>query len=453
MVDGLLPELWRDLELDPSALDALVPTGGELTPLLPSPLPVGTLAHDALAAVSLLAVPGNLRPGARTVRLEPRHVATAYGSERYFRRDGEEPDLWAPLSGFWRAADGWIRTHANYPHHLQRLLGALELPTDSTPASLAERLATLSRFDAAESITAYGGVAAAVRTAEEWRSSGAGAAVAGQPLLARHRIDEAPALPGPGPDPLRPLDGLRVLDLTRVLAGPIATRTLALLGADVLRVDPPFLPEPATQYLDTGAGKRSILLDVHTRPDRDRFLDLLAEADVLVTGYRPGSLDALGLDPAAAAERRPGLVVARLSTWGAGPWGDRRGFDSIVQAASGIAVLCGTDERPGALPVQALDHSAGYLLAAGVLAALRSRADRGGSWLVETSLARVATGLLALPRPTAPAAQSFEPTVLTRATASGVLTYAAPAVAGVPGDWPFVGAAYGAAEPMWGGAA
>lgn len=163
-----------------------------------------------------------------------------------------------------------------------------------------------------------------------------------------------------------------MLDLTRVIAGPVATRTLALLGADVLRVDDPGLPEIAAQHLDNGMGKRSALLDLRKDEDREVFDTLLEEADVVVTGYRPHALDRFGLTPEELAQRRPGIVIATLDAWGsAGPWRDFRGFDSIVQAATGISMLTSPDDtKPGALPAQALDHASGYLLAAGVLIAL-----------------------------------------------------------------------------------
>lgn len=195
---------------------------------------------------------------------------------------------------------------------------------------------------------------------------------------------------------------MRVLDLTRVIAGPVCTRTLALAGADVLRIDPPALPEFPWQHLDTGHGKRSALLDAAR--DRDRFDALLADADVVVLGYRPEGLARLGLSPAALLAMHPRLVVAQLSAWGTP---EQRGFDSLVQAASGIAWIESADgETPGVLPAQALDHTAGYLLAAGIATALRRRADEGGGWIVETSLRRVAAELLALPRSAEPSGEA-----------------------------------------------
>ncbi|HEY9477786.1 MAG TPA: CoA transferase, partial [Microbacteriaceae bacterium] len=196
---------------------------------------------------------------------------------------------------------------------------------------------------------------------------------------ARHRVVE----------PAAPLAGVRVLDFTRVIAGPVATRALALLGADVLRVDPPQLPELPAQQEETGPGKLTALLDLTTRAGVERANELLQAADILVTGYRPGSLERFGL------EYPPGLVLGRVAAWGStGPWATRRGFDSIVQAASGIAMVEGDASRPGVLPAQALDHASGYLLAAAALDALRSRDADGRGRDVSVSLAGTAHWLL-----------------------------------------------------------
>jgi crotonobetainyl-CoA:carnitine CoA-transferase CaiB-like acyl-CoA transferase len=180
----------------------------------------------------------------------------------------------------------------------------------------------------------------------------------------------------------------------------VATRYLAALGADVLRLDPPDRPELRSQTRDGLLGKRSALIDLGGRDGTARLHELLDSADVLVLGYRPGALDRFGLTPGALAERHPGLVTVSLSAWGStGPWGGRRGFDSIVQAACGIAVTESADgERPGALPCQLLDHGSGYLCAATVLRALARQASAGGTLFRELSLARTAHWLLSQPR-------------------------------------------------------
>ncbi|WP_329443883.1 CoA transferase [Streptomyces canus] len=359
-------------------------------------LPAQQLARTCVVECALAAAElGALRAGLAdvpTVRVDDGAVATAFLSERHLLINGRRPVNFAPLSRFWRTADGWVRTHANYPHHRARLLQALGVPED--PAAVEAALAERSALDVEDAVYAAGGLAVALRSPEEWAVHPQAAEVAKRPLVERERLDtaRARAFAKVGASPLLPAAGLRVLDLTRVLAGPVATRTLALLGADVLRLDAPQLPELPDQHADTGFGKRSATLDLAA--DRQTFEELLAAADVVVTGYRPGALDRFGLSPEALAERRPGVVVAQLSAWGGyGPWRERRGFDSLVQAATGIAVLEGSPDRPGALPAQALDHGTGYLLAAAVLRALTEQSHEGGSRFVRLALARTAQWL------------------------------------------------------------
>ncbi|WP_406728226.1 CoA transferase [Streptomyces sp. GD-15H] len=469
---------WSSLGGDPALLTRVSTV--ERPEVLPARLPVRELARACVGACALAAAELGARRAARTpsgraptgrpgvpgtpaVRVDDGAVAAAFVSERHLLVDGRAPVAFAPLSRFWRTADGWVRTHANYPHHRARLLAALGTPEDAqaVAAALAER----SAVEVEEAVYAAGGLAAALRTPAQWAAHGQAAAVAERPLVERGRLDAAPArvLTPVGRGPLLPAAGLRVLDLTRVVAGPVATRTLALLGADVLRLDSPRLPELPDQHVDTGFGKRSALLDLTA--DRDVFEELLATADVVVTGYRPGSLDRLGLSPEALAERRPGVVVAQLSAWGAyGPWGDRRGFDSLVQVATGIAASEGSAERPGALPAQALDHGTGYLLAAAVLRALTEQADEGGSRFVGLALARTAgwlrEGAAHTPAPTGGAAAAPAPVAggsagawLTEAdSVQGRLRYARPPVsfAGGPRDWTRPPGPWGADTARWG---
>ncbi|MFI2762417.1 CoA transferase [Streptomyces echinatus] len=365
-------------------------------------LPVRELARACVGTCALAAAElGARRAGLAevpAVTVDDGAVAAAFHSERLLTVDGRTPDVFAPLSRFWRTADGWVRTHANYPHHRARLLDALGLARDATTEQVAGRLAEGSALETEETVQRAGGLAVALRTPARWRAHAQAAEVAARPLVERERLDavRTHALPplDPGAAVLLPAAGLRVLDLTRVLAGPVATRTLALLGAEVLRLDAPWLPELPDQHADTGFGKRSATLGLPG--DREAFEELLSTADVVVTGYRPGALDRFGLSPEALAARRPGLVVAQVSAWGAyGPWGGRRGFDSLVQVATGIAVTEGSAGEPGALPAQALDHGTGYLLAAAVLRAVTERSDEGGSRLVRAALARTALWLTA----------------------------------------------------------
>lgn len=371
--------LWSALGGDPALVDRVSFTGP--SGLLPARLPVMDLARASVAVAGLAAVERAGLPG--PVRVDDGAVATAFTSERHLRVDGRAPVNFAPLSRFWRAADGWVRTHANYPHHRAALLAALGVPSGAVE-EVAAAIGGRRAVEVETAVYGAGGLAVALRTPGEWAAHPQGRAVAEGPLLTRERLDEAPPRPRTGPP--------RVLDLTRVLAGPVATRTLALLGADVLRIDPPGNPELPDQHADTNVGKRTTVLDLERPSDRRTFGELLDAADVLVTGYRPGALDRFGL-------HRPGLVTARVSAWGEhGPWGGRRGFDSLVQAATGIAVVEGSAEEPGALPAQALDHGTGYLLAAAVLRSLTERDRDGGTRLVRLALARTGHWLMhALP--------------------------------------------------------
>ncbi|AQA21865.1 coA-transferase III family protein [Rhodococcus sp. MTM3W5.2] len=389
--DDLRRDYERECRLLPAGTATIdcAPDTGYLTARLPVPaLAFGSVAA-LVSAVNRLLLAGGLPPQDRT--LDPERIAASFAGDKAMRIDGAPVSGFAPLSGFFAAADGWVRTHANYPHHHARLLRALDLPDDADPGLVSARIGELAKHEVEDRAAEAGAIAAAVRTEAEWR---AGPQAGDGPLvrMTSDAADTAGDRGAPPTDPHRPLAGVRVLDLTRVLAGPVAGRALALLGAQVLRVDPPHLHEIDWQHRDTGQGKRSALLDLGSTEGAAVMRDLLDTADVLLTGYRPGALDRFGLD-----EDRPGLIRGSVSAWGSeGPWADRRGFDSIVQAATGIALIEG-DDHPGALPVQALDHGSGYLLAAGVIDALAMRTGDGIGWTVSVALARTAHWLLEAP--------------------------------------------------------
>jgi crotonobetainyl-CoA:carnitine CoA-transferase CaiB-like acyl-CoA transferase len=335
------------------------------------------------------------------------------------------------------------------------LLRALGVGPDvaSVGAAIAERGATAVESD----VVACGGVAVAVRDAEQWNEHPQGQAVSDQPLIGAARIDGAgPRRRGTAE---RPASDLRVLDLTRVIAGPVATRYLAALGADVLRVDPPHRPELALNVCDGLAGKRSAIIDARTPGGLEQLHGLLDGADVVVHGYRPGSLSAFGLDAASLAERHPGIVDVSLSAWGrTGPWGHRRGFDSIVQAACGIAMIESPDgDRPGALPCQLLDHGTGYLAAAAALAGVRRQSSEGGTHSFELSLSATAAWLLGQPRPGAtmtsvdPAPEASRRWLATLPSPAGQVTIVTPPgrLGGRPLRRPEHLTAYGEDLPSW----
>jgi hypothetical protein len=305
-----------------------------------------------------------------------------------------------------------------------------------------------------DAVVAAGGVAAALRTRAEWRSHPQARALAGTPLLDVAEAAEGPSLPGG-----RVLDGVRVLDLTRVIAGPVAGRFLASFGAEVLRVDAP-LDDGLLLEIDTGFGKRRTTLDLRRPADRERFDELLSGADVLLQAFRPGALAALGYDDATLQRLRPGLVVGHLSAYGeTGPWGDRRGFDSVVQVACGLAATCGLDPRtgPAALPAQALDHASGYLLAAGVVSGLLHGRRTGRGWRVGAALARTADWLESLGTSPGRPARALEPgtaqDLMGRRpdTPWGLVRHVTPpgAVGGRVAEWALPPAERGAHPPRW----
>ena len=400
MID--LDAVWELLAGDhlPRAPHSLV--GEHVAGPLPAALPVMDLATTSVAAsllgaAALVSVRGDGVTPATSV--EARHVAVAFRSERYARVDGVPAGTgFAPLSRFWPTADGWIRTHANYAWHEQRLLSVLGCGPRSEPSAVARAIAGWRAIDLETAIFDAHACAAAVREPDVWLDHEQGAAVHREPLLTVERLGEAP--PRAREPAASAAAGVRVLDLTRVIAGPVCTRTLAVHGADVLRVDSPSLPELEQQWIDANPGKRSAFVDFGTTSGRATLDRLLGDADVVVLGYRPGALARFGLASDALAAAHPGLVVVVLSAWGEStPWAARRGFDSLVQAASGIArVEAGECDEPGVLPAQALDHATGYLAAAAALCALARQQREGGTWRARLSLAHTAAHLLDAPR-------------------------------------------------------
>jgi len=340
------------------------------------------------------------------------------------------PPLWDAVAGDYRAADRWIRLHTNAPHHRAAALAVLGCAAERE--AVARAVAGWQADDLEAAVLAQGGCAATMRSVAEWREHPQGHALADEPLFtqdARPRAavaagvapgaaGQAAASSGRGaeagagasgsagrnwrPDPKRPLQGIRVLDLTRVLAGPIATRFLAGFGAEVLRIDPPTWDE-AGVIPEVTLGKRCARLDLTAAADRAIFERLLAEADVLVHGYRNGALEDLGYGPEARAALNPDLIDVSLNAYGwSGPWRDRRGFDSLVQMSCGIAdagMSARAAEKPVPLPVQALDHATGYLMAAAVVHGLRVRLEEQQVLRIRLSLARTARLLTETPRP------------------------------------------------------
>ncbi|WP_404320158.1 CoA transferase [Arthrobacter luteolus] len=312
-----------------------------------------------------------------------------------FRPAGWEiPPPWDPLSRDYPCTDGWIRLHTNAPHHRRAALAVLGLPADTGPETAAVAVRAWKGGELEEAVVDAGGCAAQLRTAEQWQLHPQGQAVRAEPLIGwSRRAARLPAETSGTPE--RPLDGVRVLDLTRVIAGPVATRFLAGFGARVLRIDPPGWQEPALEAEMT-VGKSCTRLDLRTPDGTAKVRELVSTADLVVHGYRPGALAGLGLDEHRLQQLRPGVVTVALNAWGwTGPWRGRRGFDSLVQTASGIAdagMAWAAADAPLPLPVQALDHATGYLAAAAAVRAWTRRLD-GEVNAARLSLARTAVEL------------------------------------------------------------
>ncbi|MGZ0786128.1 CoA transferase [Pseudomonas saponiphila] len=300
------------------------------------------------------------------------------------------PSPWDPIAGDYPSRDGWIRLHTNAPHHraaAERVLGAV-----NGRDAMAARVASWDALELEQAIVDQGGCAAQMRSWAQWQLHPQGQAVNAEPLV--HWLPHSGSRPNTwSGSSTRPLAGLKVLDLTRVLAGPVASRLLAGLGAEVLRIDPPGWNEPALEP-EVTLGKRCARLDLHDLQQRAVFEGLLAEADLLLHGYRADALEHLGYDAEARQRIAPGLIEVSLNAYGwSGPWRDRRGFDSLVQMSAGIAAA-GMDwkaaDKPLPLPVQALDHATGYLMAASALRALNLSLNGGQGTSARLSLARTA---------------------------------------------------------------
>ena len=409
---ALAAQVWK-LAGGTSDLNARLAVSGPRT-FLPSAFDVTGLATASVAAATLAAAEylaaTNDSPVA-AVHVDSRAACAAFAAEGLFTPIGWSlPDIWDPIAGNYQAQDGWIRLHTNYASHraaVTRLLKADD--QDAVRAAVSQWKAA----DLEAAVVTAGGCAAAMHDRDSWLASAPGAASAAAPALAvteralpagagSEAGSRGAAARAEGPSS-RPYAGVRVLDLTRVIAGPIGTRFLAAYGADVLRIDPPGFAEVPAALPETTAGKRTATVDLTTPTGRTAFERLVADADVLVTGLRADALGKLGYDDVALTALNPALIITSHNAYGwDGPWRDRRGFDSLVQMSCGItaagAIAAGSD-KPVPLPVQALDHATGYLLAAAVGRALTTRLTRGTASRVRASLVGTANLLWSFSRP------------------------------------------------------
>jgi crotonobetainyl-CoA:carnitine CoA-transferase CaiB-like acyl-CoA transferase len=427
-----LATLWQLAGLPEDALPFAQLAGSD--PVYPSSFAVATAAQATIAAAALAACELAHQRGVPRQHVAVSAVHAAAECLGWFSIAGRVPQAWDPFSGLYRARDGWVRIHANFAHHREGALRLLGL--DPATADRAAADSAVLQWDALaleEAAAQAGLVITAMRSFAQWDATPQGQAVAAQPLFTITRIGDADPLPLP---PLaaqqRPLEGVRVLEFTRILAGPVGGRALAAYGADVMLVNAPHLPN-IEAIADTSRGKRSALLDLRADDGRKTFDALLADAHVFIQGYRPGALHGFGLAPETLAARRPGIVCTSLSAYGArGPWQSRRGFDSLVQTAMGFNLAEGEAAggsgsegvRPRPLPMQILDEATGYLIALGTAAALWRQQREGGSWHVQVSLAQTGHWLRQLGRTAngfAATPPDLEPFLETTASGFGAL--------------------------------
>jgi len=395
----ILAELWTSVGGEAAALDRVTLSGDE--PQLPSSFRVAAAAQVSIAAAGLAAARiWQLRSGqSQQVAVDMRHAMVECRSERYLRVDDQPaPPAWDAIAGVYRSRDGFVRLHTNFVHHRDAVCRVLGCAAERDAVQAALRHWDGEAFETAA--YAEGGVVARMRSHDEWSALPQAKALAALPLISIEKIGEAPARPWASGD--RPLAGVRVLDLSRVIAGPVAGRTLAAHGAEVMLISGAELPAIPWLTIDNGRGKLSAFLDLKTEPGRAGLRDLLAEADIFSQGYRPRALAELGFSPEAVAQISPGIIHVSLSAYGAaGPWAERRGFDSLVQCATGFnhaeAEAAGL-EGPKELPAQILDHATGHLMAFGAMMTKARQSREGGSWHVQVSLAQTGRWLWNLGR-------------------------------------------------------
>jgi crotonobetainyl-CoA:carnitine CoA-transferase CaiB-like acyl-CoA transferase len=400
----ILADLWTSVGGNRSALDAVTLTGDE--PQLPSSFRVAAAAQVSIAAAGLAAADvWQLRSGQpQDIAVDMRHAVVECRSERYLRVDGKPPGpAWDAIAGIYKTRDNrFVRLHTNFRHHRDAVCKVLNCKPERD-----EVQAALMQWDAEPFETAaYAGgcVVAMMRSHDEWLALPHAQALAELPLIRIEKIGDAAPKPWPTGD--RPLAGVRVLDLSRVIAGPVAGRTLAVHGADVMLISSPNLPAIPWLTIDTGRGKLTSFVDLKTEQGRDLLRGLLAQADIFSQGYRPASIAALGFAPEEAAHISPGIVYVSLSAYGhagpsTSPWAGRRGFDSLVQTTTGFNHAEGQAagvEGPKELPAQMLDHATGYMMAFGTMIAKARQSREGGSWHVRVSLAQTGRWLWSLGR-------------------------------------------------------
>jgi hypothetical protein len=401
----VVADIWHALDLPSEALNSLHLIDD--ADCLPSSFKVAHLAQAAIASSALAAATYySLRhhTAIPNVTVPMEHACVEFKSERLYTLNGKPPSSpWGPIGGFHRTKDGYVRVHDNFPTHQSNALEILGLGEDASRDDVAAKMLEWKSVDLETEAFRRGAVIVALRSFEEWDAHPQSSAISNSPISLWRLMDTKPYIQSGLDDTHgdKCLRGIRVVEMSRVIAAPVAGKTLAAHGAEVLWITSPTLPDQPALDRDLARGKRTVRLDIKQPSDKEQLLELLRTADVFIQSFRPGSLAAQGLSKEELTKLNPNLIVASLSSYGPeGPWSQNRGFDSLVQTCSGINVA--DAERYGAgdplrvLPCQALDHGAGYLLATGVIAALCKRGTEGGAFDVHVSLAGVGKYLRSL---------------------------------------------------------
>lgn len=429
-------------------------------PVLPSPFHLGEGAAVALVLVGQEADRlWRLRGGRRqALRVDAGHAAASLRSYLLLEVDGQAgpppPRAGSQVTAIWACADGrYIHLHGSFTHG-PGILAELGLEEGATAEEIAAATGRRGAFELEDALAAKGLCAAVCRTNEEWLAHPQGQLLATKPVVEVTKIGEAP--PEPLPEADRPLRGVRVLDLTRVLAGPTVARTLAEHGADVLHLASPRLPTIERFEMDTGHGKRQAFLDLESPEGPELLRELVRGADVFSQGFQWGSLARRGFGPEEVARLRPGIVYVSENAFGHdGPWAPRPGWEQLAQATTGVCVVQGGTGRPVLAPAAMNDYTTGYFGALGAMMALRRRALEGGSWLVRVSLAQTSMWYYRLGHDLDPAAAAgpgdLAGLMVERETPYGRMRHLRPALRMSETDphWELPSAPIGSGEPRW----
>ncbi|KZM18979.1 uncharacterized protein EKO05_0011315 [Ascochyta rabiei] len=461
--------VWKALGLPNDALESLhLPVDTEC---YPSSFKVDHLAQASIGLSALsAALVWSVRNDDTTpkVTVPAEHACVEFKSERLYVLNGKAaPSTFGTIGGLHKTQDGYIRMHDSFPNHRQHALRILGLNESASREDVAQKMLGWKSIDLETEAIREGAVMAALRSFDEWDALPQSKAIADFPILLNRVAKGEPHLPDRTASTHAPkcLHGIRVVEMSRVIAAPVAGKTLAAHGADVVWITSPSLPDLPDLDIDLSRGKRTVQLDIKNPDHKSKLMELLRTADVFIQSYRPGSLAAQGLSTDELVALNPNLIVASLNAYGPeGPWSQRRGFDSLVQTCSGINVAdaerYGAKEAAGVLPCQAFDHGAGYLLATGIVAALYKRATEGGSYEVKVSLAGVMRYLRSLGQYEAKSGferkdfkrpEDVDQYMETRSTGFGQLKAVkhAAEIDGVKVGWDIMPSALGSEDPVW----